>query len=348
MLRIVLLALMQGLTFVGCGGRQEPASEVPPAAAPAESPPSAQCEPADVEEQIRELEWAGDDAVIVDRRWVLTPSTGLVEPLAWPLVERHVSGSNENLPYALSPSGRLIAVERDGGLLVGALRDAPGELSPLPALDSPLVTDDLRPPRIVLAFLDEEQVLVRRFEPYQGRIDRCDAFDIASRSWTELPRCFEGEMAEVHRVVSGPAGLVAIYSVGEGHPDLLISRLTRRGQEEVPTRPSFSLYPSAAAEVTFALSEPVAWLTTACPLERANEMNHPCFTEDGVSIDEDGAPWNLYRWREGSTELERLSEGLPAGTVAGPRGERMVWSRGRCACIGDQAGTEHLCIEMPM
>jgi hypothetical protein len=131
----------------------------------------------------------------------------------------------------------------------------------------------------------------------------------------------------------GPGNQMAIYSTGEGHPDVTVATYKPKEGQMNSGVPVFDLYPFGPLYVFFSGDAESVCFITSCLL---GENERPCLGTDGEG--RDGiCPMRLYVWRSETRELELVREDVPCGSVLLADGQTLAWPRPGEVCIGDPA-----------
>jgi hypothetical protein len=257
-----------------------------------------------------------DGRLIASRLIGMDPQTGVYEQIA-----------QEADDLAIAPDGAHMALRKGREISVSeiAARNVRwGEAFPIPDLfpGSPEGVS------LVMAWISPTELLIEEDFVSEDFFSDCRIWNLGSRTWsTPAGGCPEGEMMDIYAISPGPDNLLAIYSVGEGHPAVTVARYTAaRGQEKVDF-PELSLYPFGPLEIGFTADARRIQLTTPCALELPG---NPC---EAAALSETEPAFRLYSWEGGVLSLVRAD--LPPNVVALADGHTLAWGEPGQVCVAE-------------
>ncbi len=286
------------LILLGCGGAAP--SQVTVATSPMGEDARAAAEAAKKPAKLRAdtpLQWTPQGKLIVGGRWSLDPEGGRFAPIR----------EGKDARVLISPKGKLARVEGQT-LHIGELAVA---------VPSWLKSGE---PRTTAYWADEQRIYVHQVES-PGADSACRIYDLAKKAFTVVAPCLEGDFHDLYWIQRGPGDLLAVYSAGEGHPGVLLTRFTPGGPQKNFAF-SVDLYPFGPLEVAF-LKSGALMLLSPCQLGAAER---PCA---GIP---DTAPTGAYRL-SAEGELSKRIMNVPLGAATAWDGKRLAWGQGDEVCV---------------
>ena len=140
-----------------------------------------------------EVRWLQDGRILVDGRLLMEPVRGSWQPLLYPTIRTHSSGSHQALPMDISPSGQVLLVDREH-LLLGIFDGRLAASAPLPSL-----VDEVRLTAAV--WLDDRRILAAQ-SGAEGE-SACALLDAQDRTWSDPVPCPEAGFSTITRIERG-------------------------------------------------------------------------------------------------------------------------------------------------
>jgi hypothetical protein len=287
----------------------------------------------------------GGRVLVVENSWILDPANGEFTKLPFKADD-----------LAFSPDGEMMALRKGWDIMIGPLAGPLREKKvripmfiPIPqeegvSEDDPDAIELLAP---LMAWVSRVEILVA-LQQDSGREDfssGCRVYDVKESEWSEpAGGCPQGGMFDLWFIDPGPGGLLAIYSSGEGHPDVTVAKYTPAEGQKVSGVPVFDLYPFGPLDVFFSGDAGKIFFITSCTL---GESKRPCMGPDGEGRDST-YPLRLYEWRSDTKALMLIRQDVPFGGVLLSGGEVLAWPLPGKVCIGDPSdGKKTRCHAVP-